>query len=76
MIVLAPIPIASEKHGRSSPGDHGGQFVLIKADDIVGIFPDRSLVLEAGHHRFGIDRFIVREITDSEPVLDRHNVVP
>ena len=56
--------------------EHRGQFVLIKGDDVVGIFPDRSTALEDGYRRFGIVSFLVREITDSEPVIYLPNVAP
>ena len=56
--------------------EHGGQFVLIKGHDIVGFFPDRSSALEEGYRQFGFVSFLVREITDSEPVIYLPNVVP
>jgi hypothetical protein len=56
--------------------EHGGEFVLIKGDDIVGVFADRSSALEEGYRRFGIVSFLVREITAAEPVIYLPNVVP
>ncbi len=41
--------------------EHPGQFVLINADDVVGIFPDRSSALQDGYRRFGVVSFLVRE---------------
>ncbi len=56
--------------------EHSGQFVLIKGDEVVGIFPDRSSALEDGYRRFGIVSFLVREISDNHPVIYLPNVVP
>jgi len=55
---------------------HRGQFVLIKGDEIAGIFPDRSRALDEGYRLFGIVSFLVREITDSEPVVYLPNITP
>ena len=52
------------------------EFVLIKDDDIVGVFSDRSSALQDGYQRFGIVSSLVREITDSDPVVYLPNVVP
>ena len=56
--------------------EHAGQFVLIKADQIVGVFPDRSSALDEGYRRFGIVSFLVREISETQPVIYLPNVVP
>ncbi len=53
-----------------------GQFVLIKGAEVLGTFPDRSVALRAGYLRFGIVPFLVRQITDLEPVVYLPNVVP
>jgi hypothetical protein len=53
-----------------------GQYVLIRGDEVGGVFQDRSEALREGYRRFGIVPFLVRQITASEPVVDLPNVVP
>jgi hypothetical protein len=56
--------------------EHEGQFVLIKGQNVVGVFCDRSAALREGYRRFGIVPFLVRQVTASEPVVYLPNVVP
>ena len=76
LAVLTEETAAYQAHLPRLLGEHRGQFVLIKGPQIVGIFPDRSSALEEGYRRFGIVSFLVREITDAEPVIYLPNVVP
>ena len=55
---------------------HLGEFVLIKATDVLDTFPERSAALRAGYHRLGLVPFLVRQITDAEPVIYLPNVIP
>ena len=45
--------------------DHAGKFVLIKNDDIIGIFDDELEAIKQGADRFGQVPFLVNEITDA-----------
>jgi hypothetical protein len=57
--------------------EQAGRFVLIKGADILGTFPDRSAALREGYSRFGVVvPFLVRQISDPEPVVYLPNVVP
>ena len=55
---------------------HEGQFVLIKGQNVVGVFSDRSAALQEGYRRFGIVPFLVRQVAASEPVVYLPKVVP
>jgi hypothetical protein len=56
--------------------EHEGRFVLIKGQNLVGVFSDRSAALQEGYRRFGIVPFLVRQVAASEPVVYLPNVVP
>jgi hypothetical protein len=44
--------------------EHEDEFVLIKGNEIVGVFPDDSSAIREGYRRFGRDPFLVKEVTD------------
>jgi hypothetical protein len=45
-----------------------GQFVLIRGEEVAGIWPTFELALEAGYERFGAVPFMVKQIRAVEPV--------
>jgi hypothetical protein len=48
---------------------HKGEVALVKATEIVGIFPDEESAYEEGVRRFGNVPFLVQPITD-EALID------
>jgi hypothetical protein len=47
---------------------HEGKFVLIRGDDVSGVFDGYTDALRAGYERFGFDQFLVRQIRAVDPV--------
>jgi hypothetical protein len=47
---------------------HKGRFVLVRGDDIVDTFTSFALALEAGHERFGLEPFLVKQVRSVEPM--------
>lgn len=45
--------------------EHLGKFVLIKGDEIIGIFEDEIDAIKKGVEKFEDSPFLVNEITDS-----------
>lgn len=43
-----------------------GKYVLIHGDEVRGVWPTVDDALEAGYNAFGLDPFLVKEITDAE----------
>ena len=52
---------------------HEGQFVLIKGQNVIGVFGDHAEALRQGYRRFGIVPFLVRQIAASEPMVSLPN---
>jgi hypothetical protein len=48
---------------------HPGKFVLVKGDELVGVFDTQREALIEGARRFGIDGFLVRQVDESEQVI-------
>jgi hypothetical protein len=46
-----------------------GRFVLIQGGLVAGLFPTFDAGLEAGYDRFGLEPFMVKEVTDREKPL-------
>jgi hypothetical protein len=72
-------PLAEEVRTYEShlPGwlDREGQFVLIKGSEVLGFYPLYELALEAGYRRMGNEDFLVKQITQYEPIYNVGNVV-
>ena len=47
-------------------GEHAGEFVLIKGDDVVDIYRDERAAIDAGYKKFGNTAFLVRKVAESE----------
>jgi hypothetical protein len=43
-----------------------GLFALVHGDEVAGLYPTFEAGLSAGYDRFGLDRFMVKEVTDHE----------
>ena len=43
-----------------------GKFVLIHGNDVVGVWSTREEALPVGYNRFGVDTFLVKEVTEQE----------
>jgi hypothetical protein len=43
-----------------------GQFALVRGDNVAGVYPTFEAALSAGYDRFGLDPFLVKEITEHE----------
>jgi hypothetical protein len=57
-------------HPRAIMDSRSSQIVVpINGADIPGTFPDGSTALREGFGRFGVVRFLVRQIADPEPVV-------
>ncbi|WP_422931851.1 hypothetical protein [Singulisphaera sp. PoT] len=73
---LADEMAAYRVHQAELAGEHEGEFVLIKARDVIGVFGDRSAALREGYRRFGVVPFLVRQIAAKDPVVYLPNVTP
>lgn len=49
---------------------HSGRFVLIRGDEVVGFFDTYPDALKAGYERFGLEPFLVKQISIVEKVLE------
>ncbi|MBX9638491.1 MAG: hypothetical protein K2X97_01805 [Mycobacteriaceae bacterium] len=60
-----------ETYQRELPNllDREGQFVLVKGDEVVGVWATRSSALSEGYMRFGSSGFMVRQISATQPVI-------
>ena len=47
---------------------HEGKYVLIRGDDLEGIFGTQDEALSSGYDRFGLNPFYVHQIQAVEPV--------
>ena len=46
-----------------------GKYVVIRGDEILGIFPDYGAALEAGYRRCGLAPFLVRKLERNQTVM-------
>ncbi|HVK17557.1 MAG TPA: hypothetical protein VM533_11470 [Fimbriiglobus sp.] len=47
------------------PANHG-MFVLIRGENVVGLYPNFDAALAAGYDKFGLQPFLVKEVIDHE----------
>jgi len=57
-----------EKEKEKLLSEAKGKFALIKRDKIIGIYVSQEDALAEGYKRFGNEEFLVKEITEIEPV--------
>jgi hypothetical protein len=43
-----------------------GRFALVRGDAVAGLYPSFDAALAAGYEKFGLDPFLVKEVTDRE----------
>ena len=43
-----------------------GKFALVNGDSVAGLFPDFDAALAAGYEQFGLEPFLVKEVTNQE----------
>jgi hypothetical protein len=61
-----------ESYRKELPGlltEKRGQFVLIKGDRLLGVFPSKTDALAAGYSQLGHVAFLVKQVQEHEPVL-------
>ena len=46
--------------------DNRGRFALVHGESLAGLYPSFEAALSAGYDRFGLEPFLVREVTDRE----------
>jgi hypothetical protein len=47
----------------AEPGNEG-HFALIHGDEVAGVYPSFDAALSVGYDRYGLDPFLVQEVTD------------
>jgi hypothetical protein len=52
----------------ADPGSRDG-FALIHGEDVVGVYSDFDSALAAGYAQFGIEPFLVKQVTEQEAPL-------
>jgi len=54
-----------------------GLFALVHGDQVAGVYDSFDAALEAGYERFGLDPFLVKEVTEhEEPKYFPRNINP
>src|SRR4051794_34410501 len=48
---------------------HEGRWVLIKGEEIIGIFVDRTAAVEAGYARFGVVPLLVQQVVRQHRII-------
>lgn len=48
--------------------DKVGKYVLIKGEELLGVYPTREESLEQGYERYLFEAFMVKQIVEVEPV--------
>ncbi len=52
-------------HLLAEPGNRG-MFALVHGDEVAGLYPTFEAGLSAGYDKFGLDTFLVKEVTEHE----------
>jgi len=58
-----------EQHRAEWLKQHHGQFVLIKGEELIGVFNTQQEALVEGARRFGTESFLVRQVEESEQLV-------
>ncbi|MBM4170165.1 MAG: hypothetical protein FJ215_13565 [Ignavibacteria bacterium] len=48
---------------------HPSKFVLVKDEELIGVFETQQEALVEGARRFGTDSFLVRQVEESEQIV-------
>jgi hypothetical protein len=43
-----------------------GRFALVRGDSVAGVYSDFDAALNAGYEKFGLEPFLVKEVTEHE----------
>ena len=57
-----------ERHKDELVGSHEGRFVLIRGDEIAGVWDTYKDALEAGYKQFELEPFLVKQIRGIEQI--------
>ena len=68
LVILVTLPDRREV-GRLLAEGHEGRFVLIKGEEVIGLFDTREQALEVGSDRFLLQPKLIQRILTREPVL-------
>lgn len=53
------------------------KYALVHRDTVAGIYADRTVAVEVGYDRFGLEPFLVKKVTDrEEPLYFSRNLHP
>ena len=69
MATLATELRTFEQHRVELLQDHAGKHALIKGSEVVGIFDNDVAAAEAGYARFGLSRFLVKQVVAEDAPL-------
>ena len=58
-----------ESHRADWLSQNPGKFVLVKDDELIGIFSSQKEALIEGARRFGTESFLVRQVEETEQVV-------
>jgi hypothetical protein len=57
-----------EAHRNEFLQSHENLFVLIKGEELIGVFPDAQSAYNDGINRFGPEPFLVKQVLKEEPI--------
>ncbi len=69
MATLATELRTFEQHRVELLQDHAGKHALIKGSEVVGIFDNDVAAAESGYARFGLSRFLVKQVVAEDAPL-------
>jgi hypothetical protein len=58
-----------ETHRAEWLQQHAGKFVLVKGEELIGVFNTQQEALIEGARRFGMESFLVRQVEESEQLI-------
>ena len=61
-----------EEHRKELAQKYRNLFVLIRGNELIGVFPDAESAHQQGVNKFGMEPFFVRQVLDVDPV----NIAP
>ena len=57
-----------EAHRKELLQKYRNLFVLVKENDLIGVFPDAQTAHREGVNKFGLQPFLIKQVLDVEPV--------
>jgi hypothetical protein len=58
-----------EQHHDEWLKQHSGKFVLVKNEELIGVFDTQQEALVEGARRFGTESFLVRQVEETEQLI-------